>query len=1155
MPDKPSLTIAQAADRIQQKSWLSDPGTAPAVTFAFRATAPSYDNFGLNTKFTKSSADFIDTALEALDLWSDIANINFRRIGSGNSGAQAYSNKSAILIGSYEDAGSGAAGVGFLPGPTLPQDKSGDVWINTSKASMDPTPGDYTFTTMIHEIGHALGLGHPGDYQAGHGVTLSYEKDAKFKEDTKQYSLMSYFSATETGGNHFNISPSTPLLTDIYAIQLAYGPNTTTRKGGTVYGFNSNADRQVYHIDDETQDVVFAIWDAGGDDTLDASGYGRDQTIDLRPGEFSSLGRLEKNVAMAIAPPFGADGLDYFIENAIGGRGPDKIVGNDRANNLEGRAGDDTVLAGDLGDTLTGGNGIDRLNGQDGNDRIEGNIGNDILNGGENSDTAVFSGNILDYNIMHNRGDGIVIVEHLRGPNGRDRLTAIEFAEFDDGKVSLDKTGVQHGGKFGNTLHGYVSQNDYLSGGGGNDTISGDSLPQPEGNPQPGNDVLNGDEGNDTLFDSFGGRDRMFGGEGNDRIVGAFDDRPDLLDGGDDNDSISIAARNDDVADTIRGGSGDDQIGFDTFYANFGRKLEGEDGNDQLNGSRGDDTLDGGADNDVLSGGGGYNLLIGGENDDRLIGSWAAGTPTPGFDTFNGGAGNDIIAFARAGDIVRGGEGGSDFLDIIRYDSVLGFTLNLNRPDARQILADETIITGIDRMHFQGGSGDDILTGAATAAAGLPTSDTLIGNGGNDRLDGGGGDDVLEGGAGNDVFHVDSEADTVQDRTGEGIDTVVTSTSFDLRNNEVDHIRRNEIERLIAADTNDTRPINLTGDDSANLIVANAGKNTLTGEGGSDTLRGGGGNDLYYINGPGDEVREAAGRGVDRVIALDSPIGEFDFRAYVFAAGSEIEFFQAQTNHDMNVTGNEFANNITGNKYKNSINGGAGDDTISGGDGADTLSGGLGEDKLLGGVGDDQITSAGGKDTLAGGIGDDLYLIITSGEQVIVEDEHDDGFDTVQSAVSHRMAPGVERLYLTGNEGDQIALGNASANQIYGHGFNCTIDGLGGADTLYGGLGRDNFRFSSPIGAEYDGVELYTPAHDTILLSRSIFTGIASGELAEGAFMIGQVALDPDDRVIYNFGSGDLYFDADGSKPGASRVLFAVLDPGLKLTSADFVIV
>ena len=1150
MSDKPSLTIPQAADRIEQDRWLSSPGTPPTVTFAFRATAPSYDDHGLDTRFTRSSADFIDTALEAFDLWSDIANIKFTRVGSGNSGNQAYSDNAAILIGSYRDAGSGAAGVGFLPGRPAPQNSAGDVWINTAKAALDPTPGDYTFTTIIHEIGHALGLAHPGPYQVVPGVPLSYDTHADFKEDTKQFTLMSYFAAEETGGKHFNISPSTPLVTDIYALQLAYGANTSTRTGDTVYGFNSNADRRVFHIDDETQEVVFAIWDAGGNDTLDASLYGRDQTIDLRPGEFSSLGRLVNNVAMAIAPPFAANGLDYFIENAIGGRGHDRIVGNDQANKLDGRAGNDTMIAGAFDDTLTGGNGADRLSGEDGNDRIEGNIDNDTLNGGENSDTAVFSGDILDYNIAHN-GD-VDIVEHLRGPNGRDRLIAIEFIEFDDGKVyALDKTGVQHGNEFANTMHGFVSQNDYLSGGDGNDTITGDTLPQPGGNPQAGNDVLNGDEGDDVLVDSFGGRDRMLGGQGDDRIVGAFDDRPDLLDGGRGNDSILIAARNDDVEDTIRGGSGDDQISFDTFYANFGRRLEGEDGNDRLIGSRGDDTLDGGAGNDELRGEGGSNHLIGGEDNDKLYGAWAAGAPSPGFDTFDGGAGNDIIAFVRAGDVVRGGSGDSDFLDIVRHDSVLGFTLDLNRPNVRQVLADQTVIMGIDRMHFQGGSGDDILIGAV-AAAGEPSKfDTLIGNGGNDRLDGGSGDDILDGGSGNDVFYVDSEDDTVRDKAGDGIDTVFTSTSFSL----LDRNRSNQIERLIAADTTDTRPINLTGDDGDNLIVGNDGKNTLTGEGGSDTLRGGGGNDLYYINGPGDEVREAAGRGIDRIIAFDSPSGDADFRSYVFAVGSEIEFFQAQTNHDMNITGNEFANHITGNKHHNAINGKAGDDTISGLDGADTLSGGLGDDTLIGGAGDDQITGAGDKDRLVGGIGDDLYLIIDSGKHIIIEEEDDDGIDTVQSAVSHRLAPGVENLYLTGNDDDQIGLGNASANQIYGRGFNCIIDGLGGADTLYGGLGRDNFRFSSSIGTDYDRVELYIPAQDTILLSRSIFTGIASGALAERAFRIGQAALDPDDRIIYNSVSGDLYFDADGSKAGASRLLFAVLDPGLRLTSDDFVIV
>ena len=94
----------------------------------------------------------------------------------------------------------------------------------------------------------------------------------------------------ETGADHVDgskiIYGATPLLHDIAAIQRLYGANMTTRTGDTTYGFNSNADRESFHIDSAGEKVVFAVWDAGGKDTFDFSGYSEDQWIRL--GEVSS---------------------------------------------------------------------------------------------------------------------------------------------------------------------------------------------------------------------------------------------------------------------------------------------------------------------------------------------------------------------------------------------------------------------------------------------------------------------------------------------------------------------------------------------------------------------------------------------------------------------------------------------------------------------------------------------------------------------------------------------------------------------------------------------------------------------------------------------------------------------------------------------------
>src|SRR4029079_3747180 len=125
------------------------------------------------------------------------------------------------------------------------------------------------------EIGHAIGLSHPGAYNAGDGKTFTYADAAEYHEDSRPYTVMRYFSETNTGGNFGGRYPAAPMLDDIAGAQLEYGANMSTRTGDTTYGFNSNADRSWYWASSGNSRVVFAVWDAGGNDTFDFSGYGQ----------------------------------------------------------------------------------------------------------------------------------------------------------------------------------------------------------------------------------------------------------------------------------------------------------------------------------------------------------------------------------------------------------------------------------------------------------------------------------------------------------------------------------------------------------------------------------------------------------------------------------------------------------------------------------------------------------------------------------------------------------------------------------------------------------------------------------------------------------------------------------------------------------------
>jgi len=161
---------------------------------------------------------------------------------------------------------------------------------------------------------------------------------------------MSYWSENNTQQNFSGAYSSAPLMDDIVAIQKLYGANLDTRDGNTVYGFNSNTGRDFYTANASSDKLVFSVWDGGGNDTLDFSGFSQNQKINLNAGSFSDVGGLVGNVSIAHG---------VTLENAIGGAGDDLLIGNSAANVLEGGAGNDIIYGGGGGDSLWGGAGAD----------------------------------------------------------------------------------------------------------------------------------------------------------------------------------------------------------------------------------------------------------------------------------------------------------------------------------------------------------------------------------------------------------------------------------------------------------------------------------------------------------------------------------------------------------------------------------------------------------------------------------------------------------------------------------------------------------------------------------------------------------------------------------------------------------------------------
>jgi hypothetical protein len=373
-------------------SWAPGFSTSVTITYAFRSTAPSTmptDTGG----FTRFSAAQIAAAEAALAAWASVANITFVRVNDGD----GYSNSASILFGNYSTGEENAAAFAYLPssGNTSASSVQGDVWINSTLSyNINPVIGEYGQQVLLHEIGHALGLSHPADYNAGTG-SPTYTADAVYFGDSRMFTAMSYFASSNTGG----VLPayaSLPQLNDIAAIQRLYGANLASRAGDTIYGFNSNTGVPEYSLTLATQGAVFAVWDGGGLDTLDLSGYSTASTIDLREEAFSSAGpNTPGGAGLAVFNISIARGA--VIENAVGGNGEDIITGN-AANN-----------------------------------RLTGNGGNDALYGGAGVDTSVYSSASTSATWTRNASGAWTVTG-----NGTDTLTGIEVLDFTDRDVVLD---------------------------------------------------------------------------------------------------------------------------------------------------------------------------------------------------------------------------------------------------------------------------------------------------------------------------------------------------------------------------------------------------------------------------------------------------------------------------------------------------------------------------------------------------------------------------------------------------------------------------------------------------------------------------------------------------------------------------------------------
>jgi len=429
----------------EAKWGTSRAGTGGTVTIAFDAAS--------NWNTTEQQA-----FTAAMHLWSAEANISFNIVSPGQ-------NPDVVISRSSDHAAEGGITYytpGAIGSTRLGVADSGSITIDTSVSGFGPiggsfaTAGGYPWSTVLHELGHVIGLGHSGAYNDG--TTLASPMYTDY--DSTAWSLMSYNEAPGVSSDFYWGSsggyaraPTTPMALDILAAERIYGPPTSTLlSGGQVFGFHTNIQSDISIFFDFTVNTnpVVTLFDTGGGNTLDLSGYAIPSSVDLHDGSFSSVSGLQDNIAIAYGTR---------IDTGIGGSGNDTFLGNDNSDVLMGGTGGDRLTGGSGNDHIYGNmatsvqgttDGADTINAGDGSNYVNGNAGNDVISagwgtnrlyGGGGDDQITVTGNGANH-LNGNLGDDLLIVaggtNDIHGGQGNDRIVPTGGANHSFGEAGND---------------------------------------------------------------------------------------------------------------------------------------------------------------------------------------------------------------------------------------------------------------------------------------------------------------------------------------------------------------------------------------------------------------------------------------------------------------------------------------------------------------------------------------------------------------------------------------------------------------------------------------------------------------------------------------------------------------------------------------------
>ncbi|MEO8242401.1 MAG: peroxidase family protein [bacterium] len=776
-----------------------------------------------------------------------------------------------------------------------------------------------------------------------------------------------------------------------------------------------------------------------GDDVLDGKAgadhlYGGDGQDVLYGGDIEDFldgGRGDDVIYAGTS----AGGLDVVI----GGDGDDRIYGEAGIDEMYGGAGDDYIDAGGDTDLAFGDAGQDQMYGGDGPDELRGGLGDDILGGGSGADKLLGEGgddimlggigqaggtgdsdedlggdgfDIASFSDVNTVLDAVADLRNqgLTVANGATPSTPFNqlWTEI-EGLIGSRYNDVLIGADDGVGADGQATGNNWLIGGGGNDTIGTATADELGSFGSGGNDVIVGDTIRlDTLIGKY-----AYLADGLDSLGNAIHGVVGGLTGGllanaglgtemfakHFTDLLKNEALKDFTLGMDGGAAGTDTAIFSGNFADYVRtKIVYDSGNsDGMVTAWKFQNINGGPD--------GTDLLIGmdyAKFADRIINLNAVNHDPTGNVGFVGSSGTvsngntavavltptsaifdvDSISLANpAGSVsiptsgynwqrstdsgatwTSFGSSGSNSttfgaantqnnLHVLRAGQTNGTLVRLvatyvdGGGNPESVSHQYNLIVGTNSSATHNGTTSTTLS---DAIFGLGGNDTLNGQAGDDYLDGGSGVDRLVGGTGDDTYVIDSNG------FGNSVDTIIENLNAgtDTVLSSVSYTLGANLENLTLTGNSG---ISGTGNSGANVITGNGSNNTIVGGGGEDTMIGGNGSDTYTVDSLGDVVIEVVGgSGRDTIqTTLTS-----------YTLGADIE--------NLSYTGSSPFTG-TGNALYNIMSGGSAANTLIGLDGNDTLNGQGGNDSLYGGNGDDHLIGVSGTDILTGGAGSDVF--------------------------------------------------------------------------------------------------------------------------------------------------------------------------------------